>query len=114
MIEERLLEYLSKKLDVPVYLEERDPLPVSYVTIENTGGAQGKFLQHTMVSVKTYGPSLYEAADLAKDVRTWMLDFANEQNISACDLNAGPYNFTDTSTKRYRYQAVYDITYMED
>ena len=35
-----------------------------------------------------------------------------ETNVFRCELN-GDYNFTDTETKRYRYQAVFDLTYKE-
>ena len=35
---------------------------------------------------------------------------AESTNIFKSSLNSD-YNFTDTSTKKYRYQAVYDIYY---
>ena len=34
------------------------------------------------------------------------------ENVSRCILNSA-YNFTDTRTREYRYQAVFEITYME-
>lgn len=33
------------------------------------------------------------------------------ENVGGAHLN-GSYNFTDTETKNYRYQAVYDINYL--
>ena len=39
-----------------------------------------------------------------------MLEAAALPEIGAVHLNSD-YNFTDTAAKRYRYQAVFDVTY---
>jgi hypothetical protein len=47
---------------------------------------------------------------LDESVRQAMEQAVTLDNIASARL-ASNYNFTDTSTKRYRYQAVYDIYY---
>ena len=39
-----------------------------------------------------------------------MEDLADLDEVSACRLNSD-YNFTDTTTKHYRYQAVFDLVF---
>ena len=53
---------------------------------------------------------MYEAAVLNERVKKAMDDIAVLSNVSKSELNSD-YNFTDTTKKEYRYQAVYDITY---
>ena len=60
--------------------------------------------------MQSYGPSLFEAAELNERVKAAMDDLIQLPDIISSDLDSD-YNFTDTSTKRYRYQAVYDIIY---
>ena len=52
------------------------------------------------------------AAALNEEVVAAMAQAIILPSISRCKLN-NAYNFTDTATKEYRYQAVYDITYYE-
>lgn len=111
MIEETVLKYLTDKLDVPVYLEvPAKNVPDRFVVLEKTAGGIENFIQSATVAIQSYGESLYQAAVLNEKVKTAMLEIEGLPNISRCDLNTD-YNFTDTETKRYRYQAVYDFIY---
>ena len=59
----------------------------------------------------SYSDSLYGASQLNEAVKGIMLnDLLEEDEIGSVDLNSD-YNYTDSETKRYRYQAVYDITH---
>ncbi len=51
-----------------------------------------------------------QAIDLNEAVKAVMDEFWKHHAVYSCKLNSD-YNFTDTETKRYRYQAVYVITY---
>ena len=53
---------------------------------------------------------MYKASELNEIVKEKMDDLITLPNISKSSLNSD-YNFTDTQTKKYRYQAVYDIYY---
>lgn len=114
MIEETLKTYLQGKLVSPavaVYFEVPDSPPASFVVLEKTGGGQENYIYSATFAVQCYAETLYKAAQLNERVKGYMLSVADETaNVSACSLNSD-YNFTDDRTKRYRYQAVYDLTH---
>lgn len=56
---------------------------------------------------------MYDAARLNERVKAAMDSAAELDAVSASRLNSD-YNFTDTTTKRYRYQAVYDLVYFDE
>ena len=60
--------------------------------------------------MQSYAPSLFEAAELNERVKAAMDDLILLPDIFSAKLDSD-YNFTDTATKQYRYQAVYNITY---
>lgn len=63
-----------------------------------------------MIAIQSYADSMYEAAELNERVKTVMADAVALDDITKVDLNSD-YNYTDTANKRYRYQAVFDITH---
>ena len=109
VIEYVLLDYLKSKMDVPVYMEEPDKIIDSYIIIEKTGSSETDHICDAVFAIQSYGKSLQDAIDLNENVKSVMADFI-EQNIFSCKLNTDG-NYTDSDTKRYRYQAVYAITY---
>lgn len=116
MIEQTVQEFLSAGLDVPVLLEvpEGPDIPDRFVIIEKIAGGRRNLLRTASFAIQSYSlSSMYDAAALDKEVRDEMdeMDILLT-NIGACRM-ASNYNFTDTSTKRYRYQCTYDITYVE-
>lgn len=111
MIEAVILNYLSTQLNpVPVYMEIPATHPDKFVVIERTGGSISNHLHESTFAVQSYGPSLYEAASLDEQVVEELLAAVSLDEISSSRLNSH-YNYTDTSTKRYRYQAVFDISH---
>lgn len=107
MIELIICEYLSSKLDCPV-LPEKPQRPFGkMVFVERTGG-RGKFLRETTVAIQSYGNSLYEAAVLNEEVIAYMQGLIERDEVTKVTLNSN-YNYTDTTTKEYRYQAVFDV-----
>ena len=55
---------------------------------------------------------LYDAAALNMEVKTAIKNAVELPSVSAVYINSD-YNFTDTETKRYRYQCVAVITHYE-
>ena len=113
IIEEIVLNYLSKNLDVPVLMEvPLDVEPVeTYVVLEKTSTSEKNFIcRATLQSIAT---TLYEAATLNLCVKKAMRDIEALPEISTCLLNSD-YNFTDTTTKTYRYQAVFDLVHYQE
>ena len=110
MIETIVLDYLSSVLPEPCSLEVPERPPARFVVLEKTGSSRENYINTASFAVQSYGPSLFEAAELNERVKAAMDDLIQLPDIISSDLDSD-YNFTDTSTKRYRYQAVYDIIY---
>lgn len=111
MIEEILYNYLGDSLSAPVYLEIPVDYPSKYYVIEKTGGAQVNHIKSATVAIKSYADSMYDAAEMNEELKAVMLDDILElPELASVRLNSD-YNFTDTATKQYRYQAVFDIKF---
>jgi hypothetical protein len=110
MIEKIIFNYLNSVLPVKAYLEEPEKPAKSYVLIEKTGSNRRNHVNRATIAVQSYAASMQKAAELNETVKTAMDNLINLPDIGASRLNSD-YNFTDTATKRYRYQAVYDITH---
>lgn len=110
MIEKIILNYLSKKLEVPVYMEEQKEKVESYVVIEKLGSARVDRINRASFAVQSYAKSMEKAAILNEKVVGAMLKIIECEDIGSIKLDSD-YNFTDTQTKRYRYQAVFDLYY---
>lgn len=112
MIEKIILDYLAGA-GVTAYMEIPEGGGVMpYVVIEKTGGSLDQHIRRATVAIQSYGASLYQAANLNTQIIALMEDIVLLPEISACELNSD-YNFTDTTKKEYRYQAVYDLVYFE-
>ena len=109
MIEIIVINYLSERMDVPVAAEILEG-ETYFVTIEKTGSSVKDHIKTATIAVKSHAPSLHEAAVLNERVKEMMEGIEELDEVSECLLNTD-YNFTDTTTKKYRYQAVYDIVH---
>lgn len=111
MIETTVQEYLQYKLGViPVKMEREEGLPAKYVILEKTGSGEENQIRTATFAVQSYADSLYDAAALNEQIIEFMEALPAERDIFACELNSD-YNFTDTTFRKYRYQAVFDIVY---
>lgn len=118
MIETIVLNYLSEQMSVPVLMElpevpsESYPtMPGRFLVLEKVGGGLRDKIPSASIAVQSYSTaSLYEAASLDEEVREVMMDMPAHEDISGIRL-ASNYNHTDTRTKRYRYQSVFEIYY---
>lgn len=109
MIEKTVLDYLSDKLQESCYMEVPDDSNENtFILVEKTGSSDEDGIWGATIAIQSYAPSLYEAAILNNKVKEAMLGITELDEISDCDLNSD-YNFTDTSTKQYRYQAVFNL-----
>lgn len=110
MVEKTLLDHLSERLDVKVFMEVPERPPKSYVVIEKVGSSQSNLIDTASFAIQSYGASMLEAASLNMEVKEAMTELVNHDDIASCRLGTD-YNFTDPTTKKYRYQALYDITH---
>lgn len=114
MIELTVLNYLKTKLTIPVAMEKLTDS--EFVLIEKTGSGENNHIKNATFAIQSYSDSLYKAALVNENVKKAMLgDDTNAgivavNDIGSCSLNSD-YNYTDTTTKQYRYQAVFDIVH---
>ena len=110
MIEETIVDYLSEKIQVMVRMEEELDMPNEYVLVEKTGGGKTNHIRRATIAVQSYADSLYRAMQINEEVKEAMEDIVALDEISRCTLNSD-YDYTDTTRKKYRYQAVFDIVH---
>lgn len=110
MIELVIKNYLDGHLSVPSFLERPKNSPESFVLFEKTSSGKNNYLPSSTFAFQSYAPSMYEAAVLNEEVKEAVEGMIILDEISKIKLNSD-YNFTDTTTKEYRYQAVFDINH---
>ena len=114
MIELVIKDILETALDAPVLMELPDFATyrrTRFVFFEKTGSGRTNHINSATVAIQSYGKSLYDAATLNEEVKDAM-DAAGlaDPRIFSAKLDSD-YPFNDESNHRYRYQAVYNITY---
>ena len=107
IIEKVICDYLKTKLDCSVLPEKPDRPFGRMVFVEKTGG-HGEYITESTVAIQSYETSLYKAASLNEDVKAAMHTLTEIPEICKVTLNSD-YNYSDTTTKEYRYQAVFDV-----
>ena len=110
MIEKILLDHLSAALPVPVCMEVPEDPPGTFCLLEKTGGSENDHICTAVVAVQSWARTLLEAAELNEQVKAAMRRAADRDEIAHVRLNTD-YNYTDTSTRHYRYQAVFDLVH---
>ncbi|MBR1470691.1 MAG: hypothetical protein IJ600_03500 [Lachnospiraceae bacterium] len=110
MIEKTILDYLNSVMTVPAFMEEPEEPPAEYLRIEKQGSGYTDHVKSAVITVQSYGSSMYRAAEINAQVVGAMLQAVELNGITRSALNSD-YCFTDEATHRHRYQAVFDIVY---
>ena len=110
MIEKIVLDYLNETLNVSVYMEKPADPPEEYVLLEKTGSSSENYIKSATIALQSYAKTLYSAAVLNEEVKKAMDNIVSQNEVMGSELNSD-YNFTDTTKKQYRYQAIYDLFY---
>lgn len=110
MIEIIIKNFLDTHLSVSSFLEKKGKMPLSYVLFEKAGSSKSNHLLSSTFVFQSYASSMYEAAKLNEQLKEVVERLIELNEISNVSLNSD-YNFTDTETKEYRYQAVFDINH---
>jgi len=108
MIEETIIKYLNDNLSVKVYMERPEDVPFSYVIMEKIGSSVSNYIHRDTFAFQSYGETLFKACKLNEEVKKALNNMINLDEIASVRLT-NDYNFTDTETKQYRYQCIYDI-----
>ena len=112
MIESRIIKYLRDRLGIKVYAEIPESPPKEFTIVEKTSSGSENYIYNATIALQSYSDTLLNAAVLNDKVKKAMDEMIELPEISSCKLNSD-YNFTDTETKRYRYQAVYNIVFFD-
>lgn len=111
MIEEIVLNYINdSNLHVPAYTEKESNMPEEYILIQKTGSGGNWQIKKATIVIQSFSVTRYKAAQLNEAVKELMEQIIELDDISKCSLNSD-YDFTDTESKKYRYQAVFDIVH---
>lgn len=110
MIEIIIRCYLEQVLSVPVFMEFPEDPPDRFVVLKKGDTTRENWLETAVFIPESYGTSMMDAAKLNLLVKDTMDSLADLDDISASDL-AADYPAFDEKNKRYRYQAVYNVTY---
>lgn len=113
MIEKVVLNYLSEELQVPVRMEVPKNPPVSFVVLEKTGSSETNKIKQATMAAQSYGKTMLAAAELNEKVKAAFENMIELPQIGSVSLNSD-YNFTNTATEKYRYQAIYVLTYYDE
>lgn len=108
MIELLIKHHLESELGVPVDIGHPDEAQVRHVVIDKTGSAKTNRLLSSTFAFQSYAESLYQAAVLNEKVKAAVESMEALPEVGKVKLNSD-YNFTDETTKKHRYQAVFDI-----
>lgn len=112
MIEKTVIRYLRKKFsEEKVGYEPPKGMTDRFVTVEKTGSQQlTRGLYQSTIAVQSWGKSKQEAAELSERICTALREIPDEEDEVTSAYGAD-YDFTDTTTKKYRYQAVFTFTH---
>ena len=110
MIEIIIKQHLEDKLTEPIFLEKPSSQTGTYIVFEKTSGGETNHLPSGTFAFQSYAPSLYQSALLNEKVKEAVKSLIELDAIRGLSLNSD-YKFPDTTTKEYRYQAVFDIRY---
>lgn len=110
-IEEYIIDYLAERLSVGVSGSVPHPMPEEFVTVELTGSSLSDRIHAATIAVQSWSTSRAAASLLNELVKAAMAGASAAPEISRCALNSD-YNYTDLSTNKPRYQAVFDVVYL--
>lgn len=112
VIETYVVQYLTDR-GYAAYGEVPRTIGGEFVTVEKAGGSQPNHIDRATLAVQCWADTMLRAAELSDDVADAIRELAEEDAISRVSVT-GPYNFTDPSREKYRYQMVAEIVYYND
>lgn len=110
-IEQDVLDFIGTMLTEPVYMERPVDPVAEYVLVEKTGsGKANQIMTATFAMQSISKTSLLKACELNEKVKVAAEALVELGRVSRSAV-VTDYNYTDTSRKEYRYQAVVQITH---
>lgn len=110
MIEIEVKDFIESHLPVPVFMEYPQKPPDRFVVLRKADSGRENHIDTAMFIADSYAETLLETARL-NNLVVIAFDNLTDLDVISCSRRGGDYNFPDTQNKRYRYQAVQNITY---
>ena len=110
MILEIIIDYLADKLTIPVAAELYADAPEEIVVVNRAGSERQNRLDTIQLIATSYACSMADAARLNESVKSALDDLTDLDEVSGSYL-VTDYQAPDTSTRKYRYQAVYNVNH---
>lgn len=112
MIELTVISYLKERFpEEQISAEVPKGMPDRFITVEKTGSQQlGVGLYQSTLAIQSWEISKLGAAELSEQVCEAMREI-DAYMPEVTRSRGSDYDFTDTTTKRYRYQAVFTLTH---
>lgn len=110
MIETVIYDYLKNTKQLAIYTEQPKSKPQAFYLMEKTAGGFLNGVNTSTITIQSYAQTLYDAALMNDVIKDAMLDAVSLDAVSGVRINSD-YNFTDPTTKQYRYQAVFVLTH---
>ena len=110
MIEITVMEFLSNSLGVPVHMEYPEKPTDRFLVLRRTDNKPENHIYTATFVAESYAETMLEAAKL-NGLAINALDRLTELDGVTASRHVTDYEFKDTKNKRYRYQAVYNLTY---
>ena len=109
LIEAKVIAHLETETSISAYAEVPELNKGSFFVVERIGARSVNHVNTITIAVQSYADTLLDAAVLSTIARVSMENLIRDPDIASVKFNTD-YNFTDTTTKRYRYQALFEIT----
>lgn len=110
MIETIVKDFMESCLPVPVFMEYPKDPHKRFVVLRKAGGSRDDLVDTAMFIADSYAESMFESAKLNEQVVA-AFDSLTDLDAVSSSKRGGDYNIPDTQNKRYRYQAVCNLTY---
>ena len=106
-IEMIVIDYLiANEIDAYAEIPEGK---IKYALVDKTGSNRENLVDSATIIIQSVDETKAKACIFNEEIKELMENIVRLPEISRCELNSD-YSFNDTKTKRYRYQAVYEIT----
>ena len=115
MIEIMIMDFLKKQniegIGENIFLEVPQKVPEQYILIQKTGGNIVNHIKHATLAIRSISSkSKYSAAVVNAAIIDNLLYKLDNAGIASCTLNS-TYDFPDVTTKKHRYQSVFNFNY---
>ncbi len=110
MIEIEVRSFFEDSLKIPVYMEFPSEKITRFVVLRKANTDRENLIDGAQFVAESYEESLFKAAELNELVKAKADELTELDTVVAVE-RGGDYPAFDHTNKRYRYQAIFNITH---